>query len=151
MRLKILHLAHTKSTFLLFRSNYSCLFPHSNDVALAITKLQKHWRMVVIALWTARAKLVPSVSMLRKAAWRQVWTRRQRAMYCFLQFSKAPYTLGKRNTHLKKFWSKRNWEQREKLYSFCKKLSANPVIFSVLTWEGKILACSSLTLDFCHW
>ena len=71
-------------------------------------------------------------------------------MYCFLQFSKARYTLGKKNSHLEKFSSKRNWEQRKKLYSFCKKLSANPVIFSVLTWEGKIPACFSLTLDFCH-
>ena len=36
LRVKILHLAHHKFTFLLFRSNYSCLFSHFNDVALAI-------------------------------------------------------------------------------------------------------------------
>ena len=44
-------------------------------------------------------------------------------MYCFLQFNKARYTLQK-NTHLKIFPSKRNWEQM-------KKLSDNQVNFSV--------------------
>ena len=75
--------------------------------------------------WTAWAKLVPSTSMLKKATWGQVWTRRQRAMYCFLQFTKARYTL-EITTHLK-FSSKPNWEQMKKLDSFCKKLSANQV------------------------
>ena len=36
LELKRLHLARRKFTFLLFRSNYSCLFSHFNDVALAI-------------------------------------------------------------------------------------------------------------------
>ena len=53
----------------------------------------------------------------------------------FLNSVKLDIQLAKKNTHLKKFSSKRNWEQRTKLYSFCKKLSANLVIFSVLTWE----------------
>ena len=47
---KILHLAHRKFTFHLFRSNYSCLFSYFNNVPLAIIKLQKHWRMVVVTL-----------------------------------------------------------------------------------------------------
>ena len=58
-------------------------------------------------------------------------------MYCFFQFSSARYTLEK------KFSSKRNWEQMKKLDSFCKKLSANQVDFSVETWESKISACFS--------
>ena len=37
----------------------------------------------------------------------------------------------KKNTHLKKFACKRNWEPMEKLDSFCEKLSANRVKFSV--------------------
>ena len=53
LRVKILHLAHREFTFLLFRSNCSCLFSHFNDFALTITKLQIHRRMVDIALWTA--------------------------------------------------------------------------------------------------
>ena len=36
LRLKILHLTPHKFTFLLFRSNFSCLFLHFNDVAPAI-------------------------------------------------------------------------------------------------------------------
>ena len=69
----ILHLAYCKFTPLLFRSNYSCLFSHFNDVALPITKLQNYWCIaVVVALWTAQAKLVPSASMLRKVVWGQV-------------------------------------------------------------------------------
>ena len=44
-------------------------------------------------------------------------------MYCFLQFSKAQYTLEKKNKHLKKFSSERNWERMKKLDSFSKKLS----------------------------
>ena len=36
----------------------------------------------------------------------------------------------------------------EKLDSFCKKLSANQVNFSVYTWEGKISACFYLTLGY---
>ena len=73
-------------------------------------------------------------------------------MKCIVFFNsvKLDTHLEKKNSHLEKFSSKRNWEQRKKLYSFCKKLSANRVIFSVLIWEGKILACSSLTLDFSH-
>ena len=75
LRVKILYLAHRKFTFLLFRSN-SCLFSYFNDVALAIIKLQKHRRMVVITLWATRTKLVSRTSMLGKAAWGQVWTRK---------------------------------------------------------------------------
>ena len=39
-------------------------------------------------------------------------------MYYFLQYSKAQFALEKNNTHLKKFSSKRNWEQMRKLDSF---------------------------------
>ena len=49
----ILHLAYLKFTFCLFRSSYSCLFSHFNDVALAITKLQNYRRTVAVVLWTA--------------------------------------------------------------------------------------------------
>ena len=49
-------------------------------------------------------------------------------------------------THWKKFSSERNWEQMKKLDSFCKKLSASQVNFSVEMREGKISACFSLTL-----
>ena len=52
-------------------------------------------------------------------------------MYYFLQYSKAQFALEKNNTHLKKFSSKRNWEQMRKLDSFCKNLSENQVNFSV--------------------
>ena len=34
LRVKILHLAHQKFTFLLFRSNYGCLFSDFVDVSL---------------------------------------------------------------------------------------------------------------------
>ena len=67
LRVKILHLAHHKFTFLIFRSNYSCLFSHFNDVALAITKFG-YRHLVDIVLWTAWAKFSPSTSMLRKGA-----------------------------------------------------------------------------------
>ena len=50
LKVKILHLAHRKFTFRLFRSNCSCLFSYFNDVSLAVIKLQKHWRMVVVTL-----------------------------------------------------------------------------------------------------
>ena len=66
LRVKILHLAHRKFTFRLFRSNYSVLFSHFNDATLAIIKLQKHRRMVVITLWAARAKLVPALQCWEK-------------------------------------------------------------------------------------
>ena len=39
-------------------------------------------------------------------------------------------TLLKKNAHLKKFSSKRNWVQMKKLDSFCKKSSVNQVNFS---------------------
>ena len=53
-------------------------------------------------------------------------------MHCFVQFSKAQYTLTSiKNTHLKKFSPKRNWEQMKKLDLFCKKLSASQVNFQV--------------------
>ena len=50
-------------------------------------------------------------------------------MSYFLQFSKARYTFEKK--YLKKFSSKRNWEQMRKLDSVCKSLSANQVNLSV--------------------
>ena len=59
-------------------------------------------------------------------------------MYCFLQFNKTRYTLQK-NTYLNIFPSKR--EQM-------KMLSDNQDNFSVETWQGKISACFSLTVDY---
>ena len=68
-------------------------------------------------------------------------------MYCFLhEFSKARYIHLEKITHWKKFSSERNWEQMKKLDSFCKKLSASQVNFSVEMREGKISACFYLTL-----
>ena len=54
----------------------------------------------------------------------------------------------KKITHLKKFSSKRNWEQMKKLDSFCEKLSVNQVNFRLNI--GKIAACFTQTLDYCH-
>ena len=75
---KLLHLAHHKFTFLLFRSNYSCLYSHFNFAALAITKLhlQKHQHIFEFVIWIAQANLVPSATMLGKAAVGHVWRMR---------------------------------------------------------------------------
>ena len=87
LRVKILHLAHHKFTFLPFRSNYSCLFSHFNDVTVAITEWQKQHLVqpvVDIALCTAQAKLIPSISMLKKSA---VGTSLNMEVVCNILFS----------------------------------------------------------------
>ena len=74
--IQLLHLAHHKFTFLLFRSNYSCLYSHFNFVALAITKLHLQKHLFEFVIWIGQANLVPSASMLGKAAVGHVWRMR---------------------------------------------------------------------------
>ena len=113
LRVKIFHREHRKFTFLLFRSNYNCLLSHFNDVALAVTKLQKHRRIFSIALWTARAKLThPQYSNTEKSSSRDNFEQAGSVQCIYIVF----FNLIKLNmhlkkiTHLKKFSSKRNWE-----------------------------------------
>ena len=84
----------TKFTFLPFRSNYSCLFSHFN-VALAITKLWKHWCMVAIVLWTAWANLFPALHCWEKQCGDKF--EQKGSLQCIV-FS----NLVKHNIHLKK-------------------------------------------------
>ena len=69
LRVKILHLAHCKFFFLLFRRHYRFLFSRFNGANLAVTKLQKHRRMFVLRFEQhGPNSSVPSASILRKAA-----------------------------------------------------------------------------------
>ena len=53
-------------------------------------------------------------------------------MQCIVFFNLVKLNIqSKKITHLKKFSSKRNWEQTKKLDLFCRKISANQVNFPV--------------------
>ena len=117
--------------FFLFKSNYNCLFSHVNDVALAVTKLQKHRGMFGIALGTARVKLVrPQCFNIEKSSSGDNFEQGG-SVQCIVFFNLVKLNMHlKKITHLKKFSSNRNWDQMKKLDSFCEKLSVNQVNFS---------------------
>ena len=131
LRVKILNLAHHKFTFFLFTSNNSCLFSHFNDATFAITKNQiaetspHDWHSTLNKRLAGQTH--PQRSMLRKVI---VGTSLNKKVACNVMFSsvkQSSISTWKKKTYLKKFFSKRNWEQMKKLDLFCKNLSVNQV------------------------
>ena len=125
LRVKILHLAHRKLTFLLFRSNYSYLFSNFN-VALARATLK--W--LLLRLEQHGPNSFPALQCWEKQRGHKF--EQGGSMHYIVFFNLVRLVIHfEKITHLKKFSSKRNWKQAKKLDLFCKKLSANKVNFSV--------------------
>ena len=137
VRVEILHFAHHKFTFLLFRSNYSyfrsnySLFLHFNDVAHCYSQIAE----TLVPGWyralnsTGQTRL-PCFNAKKSSNGNKFEQKSSGQCIVFFKLVKLNIHL-KKIIHLTKFSSTRNWEQKKKLDLFCKKLSVNQINFSV--------------------